>query len=176
MTLSPSFFSPLGSVRPGGRRRGVSELYASVLMIGVTLSFGSIVASAAVSQFQASTQGDSQSVLAQEASVGKQVALVYGTVVQGSGGCTATYVGAGGGTYLEGKSYVLALYDYGSASFAPAEVFDNGTLLPPGGYAVIAADGPGPVSDSLALAACARPSGQTFLLVDASGDELTVAT
>lgn len=156
--------------------RAVSELYASVLMIGITLSFGSIVASVAVGQFQSSTEGASQAVFAQQASVGKQITLVYGTVVQGSGGCTATYIGPDGAAYLEGKSYVLVLYDYGSASFAPAEVFDNGTLLPSGGYSTILAHGSGPVSNSLALTACARPSGQTFLLVDVSGDELTVET
>jgi hypothetical protein len=142
-------------------------------MIGVTLSFGGVVTGLAVGQIQASTNGDSQSVFAQQGSVGAQVTLVYGTVVQGSGGCVSTYVGPDGGIYAEGKSYDIVLFDYGSISFAPSEVFDNGTLLAPGGYATI---GSGPVSNMLSLAACAHPSGQTFALVDSSGNVVTVGT
>ena len=158
----------------------MSELYASLLMIGVTLSFGGAVVSIAAGQFQATTGGSSQAAFAQQEQVGKLVTLVYGTVVQGSGGCTATYEGPDGGTYLEGKSYVLALYDYGSVSFAPAEVFDNGTLLSAGGFSAIAAAQPGqsagPVANVLTLPSCAHPSGQALVLVDTSGDEIENGT
>jgi len=161
-------------------RRGVSELYSSVLMIAVTLVFGGIVTSAAVGQFDGSTSGGALGVKEQEASVGKQVSLVYGTVVAGSGGCTSTYSGPGGGSYAEGKTYLLVLFDYGSVPFTPYEVFDNGTLLAVGGYSTVAAqsagDPPGPVSNTLTLASCAHPAGQSFLLIDAAGDEVAVGT
>jgi hypothetical protein len=162
------------------RRYAVSELYAAMLMIGVTLSFGGLVTAAAVDQFSATTGGESLAASAQQASVGKQISLVYGTVTAGSGGCTSTYRGPDGNTYAEGKTYTLVLYDFGSASFTPGEVFDNGTLLAVEGYATIASSQPGqspsPVSNTLTLTACAHPAGQTFLLVDASGDEITVGT
>ena len=162
------------------RRVAVSELYATMLMVGATLSFGGLITAAAVGQFSASANGDSLAASAQQASAGKQVSLVYGTVTAGSGGCTATYKGPDGNSYTEGRSYALALDDYGSVSFTPVEVFDNGTLLAVGGYPTISAAQPGqsssPVSITLTLASCARPSGQTFLLIDASGDEVTIGT
>ncbi len=151
-----------------------------MLMVGATLSFGSIVTVAAVGQFNASASGESQAASALQASVGKQISLVYGTVTAGSGACTKTYTGPDGGTYTEGKSYTIVLYNYGSVSFTPNEVFDNGTLLAVGGYATLTAASPGqsaaPTSIALALASCAHPAGQTFLLVDTSGDEVTIGT
>ena len=160
-------------------RKGVSELYASVLMIGATLAFGGVVASAAVSQFNGATGGGSQGAAASAASAGKLVSLVYGTVVPGSGGCTAAYRGPDGGAYPEGKTYLLVLYDYGSVSFAPYEVFDNGTLLGVGGYVAVPA-GSGaataPATNSLTLPGCAHPTGQSFVLIDGAGDEVAVDT
>jgi hypothetical protein len=161
-------------------RSGVSELYSSILMVGVTLAFGSVVTSAAIAQFNGSTGGGALEVKAQEATAGKQVSLVYGTVVAGSGGCTAAYRGPDGRAYTEGRTYVLVLYDFGSVPFTPYEVFDNSTLLSVGGYATIAAQTGGqastPVADTLALDACAHPAGQSFLLIDAAGDEVAVGT
>ena len=161
-------------------RPAVSELYSSVLMIGVTLVFGGIVTSAAVGQFNGSTSGGALGVQEQEASAGKQVSIVYGTVVAGSGGCTSTYEGPDGGSYAEGKTYLLVLYDYGSVSFTPYEVFDNGTLLAVGGYSTVSAqsggDSPGPVSNTLALPSCAHPGGQSFVLIDEAGDEVALGT
>jgi len=158
----------------------VSELYSSVLMVGATLAFGGLVASIAVAQFGAQTSGDALSVAAQADSAGKLVSLVYGTAVSGSGGCNAQYRGPDGGLYLEGRTYVLVLYDYGSVGFTPYEVFDNGTLLAVGGYSTVPAgtggSAPAPVANTLVLPACARPSGQSFVMVDSSGDEVTVGT
>jgi len=158
----------------------VSELYSSILMVGVTLAFGSVVTSAAIGQFNGATGGGALEARAQEATAGKQVSLVYGTVVAGSGGCTAVYRGPDGGAYAEGKTYVLVLYDFGGVPFTPYEVFDNGTLLAVGGYATIAAQANGqgstPVANTLALPACAHPAGQSFTLVDAVGDEVAVGT
>jgi uncharacterized membrane protein len=145
-----------------------------MLMVGATLSFGSLITAAAIAQFNAAASGASLVASAEQASVGRQVSLVYGTVVAGSGGCTATYKGPDGGTYTQGKTYTLVLYNYGSVSFTPDEVFDNGTLLAVGGYSTIPASGL--TSNSFTLASCAHPAGQTFLLVDTSGDEISVET
>ncbi len=152
------------------RRRAVSELYASVLMIGVTLAFGSFVAAAALNQFNLSTYAGSLAAGAQEASAGKQVSLVYGTVpTPGSGGCTTAYKGV-----TEGTGYTLVLYDYGSVSFTPTKLFVNGSLysgslgmtVPVGGMGIF----------TLTLPSCVHPSGQTFLFVDLNGDEVQVGT
>jgi hypothetical protein len=145
-----------------------------MLMVGVTLSFGSVITAAAVQQFNASTSGEAFAASAEQASVGKQISLVYGTVVAGSGGCTTTYKGPDGGTYTEGKSYTLVLYNYGSVPFTPDEVFDNGTLLAVGAYSTVPASGL--ASNTLTLVSCAHPAGQTILLVDSSGVEISVGT
>jgi hypothetical protein len=145
-----------------------------MLMVGVTLSFGSIVTAAAIQEFNASAGGAYLVASAEQSAVGKQISLVYGTVSAGSGGCTTTYKGPDGGTYTEGKAYTLVLYDYGSVPFTPDEVFDNGTLLAVGGYSTIPASGL--ASNALTLAACAHPAGQTFLLVDSSGVEISFGT
>ncbi|MGD0396009.1 MAG: hypothetical protein ABSB26_03760 [Nitrososphaerales archaeon] len=149
------------------KRHGVSELYASLMMIGVTLSFGSVVTIAAVNQFNLSSNSASLGILVQEASAGKQISLVYGTVpYPGTAGCPS-YHG-----YTEGKSYTLALYDYGSVAFTPGEIFINGSLIAGGPYGTLSAGSMTVLT--LTLGSCAHPAGQTFLLVDASGDEVQV--
>jgi len=161
-------------------RRGVSELYSSVLMVGVTLVFGGLVTSAAIGQFNGTTGGAALGIQEQEGSAGKQVSLVYGTIVAGSGGCTSTYRGPDGRPYAEGRTYLLTLYNYGSVSFTPYEVFDNGTLLAVGGYSTVAASAGGgasvPEEDTFTLPSCAHPGGQVFLLIDAAGDEVAIDT
>src|SRR5215472_11361622 len=87
------------------RRGGVSELYASVLLIVVTLAFGGAVALAAASQFSAGTSGGSLAASQQANSLGKEVSMVYGTAVQGSGGCASVYVGPDGASYTEGRTF-----------------------------------------------------------------------
>jgi hypothetical protein len=152
------------------RRPGVSELYAALMMVGVTLSFGSFVATAAINQFNLSTYSGSLAAQVQEASAGKQISLIYFTITAGSGSCTGTYKGV-----TEGKAATLALYNYGTVGMNPVEVFVNGTLLYSGtGFGNIA-----PASMtvySLTLGSCAHPTGQTILLVDAYGDEVQFGT
>lgn len=149
------------------KRHGVSELYASLMMIGVTLSFGSVATIAAVNQFGLSSNSASLNILVQEASAGKQISLVYGTVpYPGTAGCPP-YHG-----YTEGMSYALALYNFGSVAFAPIEVFVNGSLLAGGPYSTLSAGSMTILT--LTLGSCAHPAGQIFLLVDASGDEVQV--
>jgi len=138
-----------------------------MLLIGVTLSFGSVVAVDAVNQFNLSTNSASLAAAVQEVSAGKLVSLVYGSVSP-SRSCPL-YQG-----YNEGTTYTMALYDYGSANFSTVELFVNGTLYSGGGYGTISAGSI--ASYTLTLPWCAHPSGQTFLLLDANGDGVQVGT
>lgn len=154
------------------RNKGVSELYASLLMIGVTLSFGSVVTVAAVNQFSQSGNTGSLAATVQQASEGKAVAFVYFAVASGSGSpaCSSTYQGV-----TEGKSSTLALYNYGTAGMNPTEVFVNGTLVYSGtGFGNIP---PGALTTlGISLTSCAHQVGQTILLVDSHGDEVQFGT
>jgi FlaG/FlaF family flagellin (archaellin) len=156
---------PLCSER---RRTAVSELYASVLLLGVTLSLGSLVTVAAVGQFGLQSGSASAANGVSEATAGKLVSLVYAAVASGSGGCTGSYQGV-----AEGTSFSMVLFDYGSAKFSPVAIYVNSTqyvapypVLLPGGSA----------SYSLTLAGCAHASGQTVLVTDQSGDEVELGT
>jgi hypothetical protein len=149
------------------RRTGVSELYAAMLMIGITLVFGGFVTGAAISQFGLASYSASVGAAVQEASVGKLVSFVYG-VASPSGSCPVH------GGVNEGTAYTIALYNYGTANFTPIEVFFNGTLYTGGGYGIV------PTASlttfTLTLSSCAHSSGQTVLLVDAHGDEVQFET
>jgi hypothetical protein len=140
-----------------------------VLLIGVTLSFGGVIAVSAMNHFNSTVGSASIGVSGAASSLGKDVSLVYGTIPNpGSGGCTAVYNGV-----REGTGFVLALYGYGSSQFTPTEVFDNGTLLTGNSFGTVT---PGSVAVLSLSLSCAHPSGQTFLLVDAKGDEVQVGT
>lgn len=138
----------------------MSELYASMLLIGVTLSVGSFVTVAAAGTF---SQGEGQvslgSSLAGRRS-GTMVSLVY-FAVQPSGSCPLH------GGYEEGTSAEVAVYDYGSAGFDPSQIAINSTAYP-GPYSPVPAGGLA-VYD-VALGGCAHPAGQTVLLTDSAGD------
>lgn len=149
------------------KRSGVSELYASLLMIGVTLSFGSFVAASAIDQFNKSNYSGSLAVAAQQASAGKLISYVYAASTP-SGSCPLY------GGNREGTTFSLALYNYGTAAFSPTEVFVNSTLYSGGGYSSIAAGSM--ATYALTLPSCAHTSGQTILLVDAYGDEVQFGT
>lgn len=161
-----TFFKRPGRGRRLGIRTAVSELYASLLMIGVTLSFGSVVTSAAVSQLNSTAGSSSLAASLQEASAGKQIALVYATV--GSTGGCQSYRGA-----TEGTSLTVALFDYGTTPFTPSEIVNNSTVYA-GNYPTLGAGSL--ASYTVALGSCAHPSGQNLLAVDASGDEVQVGT
>jgi hypothetical protein len=138
-----------------------------MLMIGVTLVFGGFVTSAAISQFNLASYSASLGASVQEASFDKLVSFVYG-VASPSGSCPL-HNGAN-----EGTAYTIALYNYGTVSFTPTEVFFNGTLYTGGGYGTV------PTASlttfTLTLSSCAHSSGQTILLVDAHGDEVQFET
>lgn len=156
------------------RRRAVSELLATMTMIGVTLSVGGFVTVSAINQFGLAQDSASTAALVQQASAGKLVSLLYDAVAQGSGGCTAAYEG-----YTEGTTLTVALYNYGTFVFAPSEVFDNATLVSSSNWSGSPSNGVSPggmTTFTIVLASCAHPSGQTLLLVDSYGDEVQLGT
>ena len=147
------------------RRSGISELYASMLMVGVTLVLGGLVTSSAIGQF--SFAGSSASLVgAVGANPGSEIGLVYFVAVP-SGSCPADQ------GYREGTSVNMAFYDYGDSVFAPVEIALNGSVYA-GSYVPIGPGGMG--AYSLNLASCARSPGETVTLVDRQGDEVQFAT
>ncbi|MDG7010989.1 MAG: hypothetical protein JRN57_02595 [Nitrososphaerota archaeon] len=151
---------------PLRRRRGVSELYAAVLMIGVTLSIGSIVVVAATSQFDLASSSATLGASLREGAAETQLGLVY-AAVRPSASCPA-YRG-----YQEGTDLTVALYDLGETGFAPAGFVVNGTDYV-GSYSALS---PGALGEyALALGSCAHPAGLTILAYDAQGDEVQFGT
>jgi len=153
--VSPSWhFGP-------SHRGGISELYASVLMVGVTLTVGGLVASSALGQFALANDSASLSATAEEASVRIQIGLVY-LAAASSGGCPV-YEG-----YHEGTIVNIAFFDYGGAPFTPAEIIINGTAYP-GTYAPLAQGGL--VTYAVKATTCSHSSGQTVIVTDSEGNE-----
>jgi len=131
-----------------------------MLMIGVTLAVGAAVVFAATNQFSLATGAEAAGSSLQLSSSGAQVALVFASVSP-SGSCPL-YLGENEGTTL-----VLALYNYGTTRFAPAEVVVNSTVYA-GGYSVVF---PGEmVTYALALGSCSHASGLAILMADPGGD------
>ncbi|QQG48716.1 MAG: hypothetical protein HY247_08285 [archaeon] len=151
------------------KRAAVSELYATMLMIGATLLFGSLVVEAALSQSSTTSYSSYLAASAQQASAGKLIVLVYSSVFPGSGGCIQSYKG-----FTEGTAFSLALYNYGITSFMPTAVYINGTLYSGSGYASIIANGL--TVYSFTTPTCVHASGQTFTLIDAGGSEVSIGT
>jgi len=145
-----------------GQRGGISELYASVLMVGVTLTVGGLVASSALGQFATANDAASLSAMTQEASVRVQVALVY--LMAASSGSCPLYGGHNEGTTIE-----IAVYNFGGAPFAPTEIVINGTPYA-GEYAPLAQGMLG--TYTLNTTTCSHSSGQTVLVADSTGNEV----
>ncbi len=144
----------------------MSELYASMLMIGVTLSLGSAVVLAATNTFGLTANSASLGTSLQLSSAGVQLGLVY-AAVPASGSCP-TYQGFG-----EGNTLQISLYNYGTVGFTPAEFVVNSTAYA-GTFGTI---GPGTMGlYSIILGSCAHSSGQTILAYDSRGDEVQVGT
>jgi hypothetical protein len=154
----------LSHIFPAQRRKGVSELYASMLMIGVTLSVGSMVAAAAVGQFSQATNAAAMGASIHESAIGMQLNLVYAAAAP-TGSCPS-YQG-----YKEGTSLTVSLFNYGDADFAPAVFFVNSTAYA-GTYAPLAAGTMG--TYVISLVACAHYSGLTVLALDSAGDGVQV--
>jgi hypothetical protein len=148
------------------KQKGVSELYASMLMIGVTLSLGSFVAFAALGQFGLAANSASLGAGLDQSSAEMQIGLVYAAVAS-SNSCPMS-----GGVH-EGVSLSLALYNYGAASFLPSDLLVNATAYS-GTFGAI-----GPESLGLytvALVGCAHSSGQSVVVADSSGDEFQIVS
>ena len=135
-------------------------------MIGDTLSLGSLVVAAATGQFGLVSDTASLSASLRENSAGVQIGLVYAAVPPGA--TCPSYRG-----YQEGTELVIALYDYGSAGFAPSGFVVNSTVY--GG--VFAPSGPGALATyTIALSACAHQSGLTVFAYDALGEVVQFET
>ncbi|MDG6920072.1 MAG: hypothetical protein JRN59_00910 [Nitrososphaerota archaeon] len=144
----------------------MSELYASLLMIGVTLSLGSLVVAAATSQFGLASDSASAEAALSERTAGVQVALVYSAVMPST--ACPDYQGA-----QEGENLTLALYDYGADGFTPTGFVVNSTVVT-GGFGAL---GPGSLAVfDVPLGACAHPSGASVAAFDAAGDEVQFET
>lgn len=140
----------------------MSELYATMLMVGVTLSLGSVVVAAAMQSFGQAQDSASLGTSLQASASGVQIGLVY-VAVAPSGSCPAYQ------KYNEGTSMTLALFDYGATGFTPVELVVNSTIYQ-GSYPVMA---PGTLARyGVTLGSCAHSSGLTMVAVDAQGDEV----
>ena len=147
-------------------RGGVSELYAAVLMIGVTISLGSLVLAAASSQFGLAADSASLGSSLQQTSAEVQLGVVY-VAVPPSGSCPL-YQG-----FQEGTTLTVGLFDYGSAGFSPAGFVVNSTAVP-GSYGTVV---PGALGQfAVTLGSCAHHSGQVILAYDSAGDEVQFGT
>lgn len=144
----------------------MSELYASMLMIGVTLSLGSLVAAAALGQF---TQAAGESSLGASIGVhsaGTLVSLLYVTVPS-SPSCPS-YGGVGEGTTI----YVF-VFDYGSQGFAPSLLIVNSSVFP-GRYPELHPGSMGVFT--VPLGVCAHASGEAVVLADTAGEVFQFAS
>jgi hypothetical protein len=144
----------------------VSELYASVLMVGVTISLGSVLVAAALGSIGQAEGAASLGASLQQSASGRELSLTY-DMVEPSGSCPR-YMGA-----TEGTTMTLALFDYGADAFAPVEIIVNSTIHQ-GNFSALS---PGTMGQyTVALGSCAHAAGQTITLVDALGDEAQVAS
>ena len=135
-------------------------------MIVVTLSLGSAVVAAAVAEFGVASSSDSLGASQSQVSAGTQVGLVY-SVVASAGSCPS-YQGV-----QEGDALTLAVFDYGTAAFAPSGLIVNSTVY----LGPFPSAAPGSlVMYSVTLSACAHSSGLTVLVYDSAGDEVQFET
>ena len=139
-------------------------LYTSVLLVGGTLAMGGVVVVGAASQFALTANAANAGSSLVERSAGTRLALVY-ALTPSSGAC-GSYGGA-----KEGTSLAVALYNYGTAAFALADLAVNSTLHP----AVYPVIGPGDLGTYVVpLGTCAHSAGQTIFLVDSAGDGVQI--
>ena len=137
-----------------------------MLMVGVTLSLGSVVVAAALGTFGQAENSASLGASLQGAASGTRISLVYAAVAP-SGPCPP-YRGEG-----EGTSLALYLFDYGEAGFSPSEFVVNSTVYA-GGFSAVE---PGTLGlYVIPLGSCAHPSGLTILAADAAGDEVQLGS
>ena len=128
------------------------------------MAFGGSVTGLAMAQLGQSSSSVAMSTSNQSDSVQRQLSLINALTSQ-TGTCP-TYRGAS-----EGTSLGFAVFDYGSSSFSPTTLAVNGTLYA-GSYATLS---PGSLTvyfvALLPHGSCAHATGQTLMMLDASGDE-----
>ena len=151
------------------RRAGVSELYASMLMLGVTLSFGGLVAGLALSQFGTASAAASVGAGQQADMIGTQVSYLVSAV--SVPGVCPTYQGA-----AEGTALTVYIFDYGTQPFAPSLGAVNGTLYTLNQGPIAAGLSGGVTFSLLPSGTCAHQGGQTIILTDSQGDETQFVT
>lgn len=143
----------------------MSELYASMLMIGVTLALGGVVVAAALGSAGQADRSASLGASVQQQGDGVQLSLAYAAVLS-SGSCPS-YQGAG-----EGDALSVSVFDYGTAGFTPSELVVNSTTFS-GGFQPVS---PGALQTyTVALGSCAHAAGLTIFLADSRGDEFQFA-
>lgn len=131
-----------------------------MLMIGVTLSLGSLVSVAALGQFTQAAGGSSLGASMDVHAAGTLVSLLY-VAVPPSDSCPS-YGGA-----REGTSITVSVYDYGTQGFAPSLLAVNSSAFP-GAYPELL---PGAMGTfTVPLGTCAHASGETVALADPSGE------
>ena len=144
----------------------MSELYASILMVGVTVSLGSVLVGAAVGSIGQAQGASSLGASIQSSAYGRELSLVY-IVVAPSGTCPP-YRGV-----REGTELTLAMFDYGANGFSPAEFVVNSTVLL-GTYPGLS---PGTMGQyTITLGSCAHSGGQTVTAIDSEGDVVQVGS
>jgi flagellin-like protein len=168
--MSPvPFFQSRRGVGTLNRRRGVSELYASLLMLGVTVSLGSVATGLITNQFSLTATAVGAGASLGESAAGVQLSFVYATVAP-SARCPAN------GIAPEGNVLAFTVFNYGSTRFTPVVIAVNGSLysppfptVEPGGMATfrLALTTPG---------TCAHSWGQTVLMADSTGDDFQLET
>ena len=144
----------------------MSELYATVLMVGVTISLGGVLVAAALGSIGQAQGASSLGASLQQSAAGKELSLTY-LAVASSGSCPLY-----GGT-AEGTEMALALFDYGSNGFTPVEFIINSTVYP-GTYPALS---PGTLAQyTVCLGGCAHSPGLTVTVVDSEGDGVQVGS
>ncbi|MDG6933109.1 MAG: hypothetical protein JRN68_00250 [Nitrososphaerota archaeon] len=151
------------------RRHAISELFAALMLVAITLSFGSFVTYSAINYYGLSDLAAQQAANSQQQAASKLISIVYANVVPGSGGCVTSYNGVVEGTILD-----LGFYNYGSAQFNTAVVYLNDTFYSGYGFSPLA---PGNFTTwQLSTLSCIHASGQTLLISDSSGSEVQLET
>ncbi|MDG6909286.1 MAG: hypothetical protein JRN08_02860 [Nitrososphaerota archaeon] len=142
----------------------MSELYASMLMLGVTLSLGSVIVGAAVGSFGQAEGGAALGASVQESASGTQLSLAYAAVAP-LASCPG-YQGT-----KEGTALTVSLFDYGTLPFTPAQFMVNSTVYG-GSYPPLA---PGAMGQFVVdLGSCSHTGGLTVVATDVAGDEVQV--
>jgi hypothetical protein len=131
-----------------------------MLMVGVTLAMGSMVAVAALGQFGLSNGSAAQNAALMQSASGVDLGLVFVSVLP-SESCPQ-FMG-----YNEGATITVSIYNYGTSAFTPSEFMDNSSAF----HGTYSTTPPGSLGDyTLNLGKCTHSAGQTLLVLDSTGE------